>query len=145
MNIPFAALLAVICAVSSGGAQTRSAADGMPVAMLAVMRNPARLSAVQLLDQQALGVAPRVRFQWDQVPGAVAYVLVGQWTTPTTWTVQSREYRVTSRSATRWKGEQVWFDVSLPVGAHSWRVIAIFGPNDAGDFEHPAQLSFELR
>ena len=144
MSISFALLLATTCAVS-GGAQTRSAADGMPVARPAVMRNPPRLSAVQLLDQQALGVAPRVRFQWDQVPGAVTYVLVGQWTTPTSWTVRSREYRVTPRSATRWKREQVWFEVSLPVGAHSWRVIAIFGPNDAGDFEHPAQLSFELR
>ena len=144
MSISFAVLLATTCAVS-GGAQPRSAADEMPVAMPAVMRNPPRLSAVQLLDQQALGVAPRVRFQWDQVPGAVAYVLVGQWTTPTSWAVRSREYRVTPRSATTWKREQVWFEVSLPVGAHSWRVIAIFGPNDAGDFEHPAQLSFELR
>ena len=144
MSIAFAFLLAAICAVS-GGAQTRSVAGGMRVAMPAVVRNPPRLGAVQLLDQQALGVAPRVRFQWDQVPGAVAYVLVGQWTTPTSWTVRSREYRVTPRSATRWKREQVSFEVSLPLGAHSWRVIAIFGPNDAGDFEHPAQLSFELR
>jgi hypothetical protein len=39
----------------------------------------------------------------------------------------------------------VSFEVSLPVGAHSWRVVAIVGPNDAGDFAHPAQLSFALR
>jgi hypothetical protein len=144
MSVRFALLIALLSAASSG-AQSRSAVDERLAAGVASMRNPQRLRAVQLLDQQALGVAPRVRFQWDQVPGAVAYVLMGQWTTPTSWTVRSHEYRVTQRSATRWKSDQVCFEASLPVGAHSWRVVAIFGPNDAGDFEHPAQLSFELR
>jgi hypothetical protein len=143
MSIRFALMLATICAVSD--AQLRSALNRVPAAAQAAIRNPQRLRAVQLLDQQALGVAPRVRFQWDQVPGAVAYVLMGQWTTPTSWIVRSHEYRVTRRTATRWKDERVCFEASLPVGAHSWRVVAIFGPNDAGDFEHPAQLSFELR
>jgi len=144
MNIAHVLALATIWSVSDG-APTRPAAVREPAATQEAMRNPQRLRAVQLLDQRAPGVAPRVRFEWDQVRGAMEYVLAGQWTTPTSWAVRSREYRVTRRSATGWRSERVWFEVSLPVGAHSWRVIAIFGPNDAGDFEHPAQVSFELR
>ena len=144
MIIRVALLLAAIGALN-GGAQSRPAIEGKPAARQATMRNPQRLRAVQLLDQQAVGVAPRVCFQWDQVPGAVEYVLVGRWTTSTSWAMRSREYRVNPRSATRWASGHVSFELSLPVGSHSWRVIAVFGPNDAGDFEHPAQLSFELR
>jgi hypothetical protein len=144
MSIRFGLLLAWICAVS-GDAQSQRVVEGKPATTLVAQRNPQRLRAVQLLDQRALGVAPRVRFQWDHVPGAVAYVLMGQWTTPTSWTVRSREYQVTRLSATRWTGGNVSFEVSLPVGTHSWRVVAIVGPNDDGDFAHPAQLSFALR
>jgi hypothetical protein len=131
--------------VMSGRAPSPSVIVGGRAVREAALRNPQRLRAFQLLEQQALGVAPRVRFQWDQVPGVVAYVLKGQWTTPTSWTLRSREYRVTPRTATTWTREDVLFDVSLPVGAHSWRVTAVFAPNDAGDFQNPAQISFELR
>jgi hypothetical protein len=143
MSIRYALALATICSMS-GDAQARPTAT-TAAASLAVIRNPQRLHAVELLDEQALGVAPRVRFQWERVPGAVAYVLVGRWTTPTSWAVRSREYRVTPRSATKWKGGEVWFEVSLPVGDHSWRVVAIHGPNDEGDFGNPTQVSFKLR
>lgn len=143
MNIVQAFVLATICALSAR-APFHSVAGREP-ANQQTMRNPQRLRAVQLLDQRAPGTAPRVRFEWDQVRGAMQYVLTGQWTTQTSWAVRSREYRVTRRSATGWRSERVWFEVSLPVGAHSWRVIAIFGPNDAGDFANPAQLSFQLR
>jgi hypothetical protein len=139
MNVVMASVLASVVALS-GAAPSRFSGWSQ-----GTIRNPQRLRAVQVLDQRASGALPRVRFEWDQVPGATQYVLAGQWTTPTAWTVRSREYRVTPRSATAWRGEQVWFEVALPTGAHSWRVTAIFGPNDRGDFLHPAQLSFELR
>jgi hypothetical protein len=139
MNIPMAFGLAAIVAFS-GAVPSRSTGWSQ-----GSIRNPQRLRAVQVLDQRASGAMPRVRFEWDPVRGATRYVLAGQWTTPTSWAVRSREYQVTRRSATGWRSERVWFEVSLPVGAHSWRVTALFGPNDIGDFQNPAQLSFELR
>jgi hypothetical protein len=139
VNIVYALGLATICSLR--GAPWHSDAGKTQGAI----RNPQQLRAVQLLDQRAPDAARRVRFEWDQVPGALQYVLSGQWTTPTSWTLRSREYRVSPRSATRWKREQVWFEIPLPVGAHSWRVIAIFGPNDVGDFARPTQLSFDVR
>lgn len=139
MNIALASVLAMMVAVS-GTAPFRS--NGWPQGTI---RNPHRLRAVQVLDQRLPGALPRVRFEWDQVPGAVQYVLAGRWTTPPAWTMRSREYRVMPNGATRWTHEQVWFEVALPPGTHSWRVTAVFGPDDAGDFQNPAQISFELR
>ena len=111
-----------------------------------VMRNPHRLAAVQLLAERRPGVAPRVRFEWDQVSGAHEYLLTGRWTNPPSWTVQTGEYRVTPRIATSWDARHVQFDVSLPEGHHSWRVVALFGQRgDAGDFANPTLVSFEIR
>ncbi len=110
-----------------------------------VVRNPRQLRAVQLLAQRPPGIAPRVRFEWDQVPGAREYLLGGQWANPPSWTMQSREYRVTPQTATRWDAKQVQFDVSLPEGSHSWKVVALFGRDDRGDFANPTPFSFDVR
>ncbi len=109
------------------------------------VRNPASLKATQLLGPRAPGVAPRIRFEWEQVAGAATYVLTGQWTGAQSWALRSTEYRVTVRNATQWEPSRVAFDVSLPEGNHSWRLVALFSPNETGDFEHPAQLSFDVR
>lgn len=107
--------------------------------------NPSALEATELLDRAEPGVAPRVRFEWQPVSGATAYVLAGRWTDGHSWAVHAQEYRVTSRNATRWQAERVTFDISLPQGSHSWQVVAIVGHNDTGDFAHPTRLSFVLR
>ena len=136
-----------LCAFASLGAQKQQT----PVRTARVVtaeitrRNPTALRATQLLDLHRPGVAPRVRFEWDQVPGSPEYVLIGRWTDRQSWTLRSHEYRVTARSATRWGEERVAFDVSLPEGNHSWQLIAVFGPNDDGDFAHPAHVSFDIR
>jgi hypothetical protein len=108
-------------------------------------RNPAFLRAAELLQRTDPGVAPRVRFEWEQIPGAHTYVLSGRWADGQSWAIRSSEYRVTARNATRWGREVVTFDVSLPPGAHSWRVVALFGNPETGDFASPAQVSFALR
>jgi len=112
-----------------------------------VMRNPRELKAAELLAQRRPGVPPRVRFEWDQVAGAHEYLLRGQWTTPTSWTVKSTDYHVTPTTATSWggAGQRVQFDVTLPEGHHSWTVVALFGTSRAGDFGSPTAVTFELR
>jgi hypothetical protein len=111
-----------------------------------VMRNPRRLAAVQLLTNRQPGAAPRVRFEWDQVAGTREYLLTGRWTKPPSWAVQSGEYRVTRRIATSWDAQYVQFDLWLPEGHHSWRIVALFGPRgDAGDFANPTLVSFDIR
>jgi hypothetical protein len=35
--------------------------------------------------------------------------------------------------------------VSLPEGTHSWSVVALLGPQEHGDFDHPTTVSFEVR
>jgi len=110
-----------------------------------VLRNPQRLQAVEILERRKPGVAAKVHFTWDQVAGARAYVLSGRWTSATSWTIQSREYRVTPRNATTWNTRSVAFDVSLVDGAYSWSLVAVHGSRDAGDFENPTVLSFEVR
>ena len=108
-------------------------------------RNPSFLRAAELLRHNDPGVAPRVRFEWEQIPNAHTYVLTGRWADGHSWAVRSSEYRVTTRNATSWGRDVVTFDVSLPAGAHSWRVVAMFGSPEAGDFASPAQVSFTLR
>ena len=130
----------------------RAAALALTMSVLAPaqqpgLRNPRELKAVELLARRRPGVPPRVRFEWDQVAGAHEYLLRGRWTTPTSWAVQTTDYRVTRKTATSWggAGQQVEFDVTLPEGHHSWVVVALFGTEGVGDFASPTGLSFELR
>jgi hypothetical protein len=108
-------------------------------------RNPRHLDAVQLLEQRTSSNAVRVRFEWDNVPGATQYVLTGKWTTAQSWTVSTAEYRVTPKDAKRWGDETVLYDVLLPAGNHSWQVVAVFRSITSGDFGHPTLKSFEIK
>ena len=107
--------------------------------------NPRQLHALQVLDRRRPGVAARVRFEWDPVPGARRYVLTGHWTRPPSWAVQSQQHRVTPQSAAVWEARRVAFEVTLPEGFHSWSVVALFGPDEHGDFDHPTSVSFDVR
>ena len=108
-------------------------------------RNPQRLDAVQLLEQRTSSNALRVRFEWDNVPGATQYVLMGKWTTPPSWTVRASEFRVTPQLAKQWDDEKVLFEVLLPAGNHSWQVVAVFRSITSSDFGHPTLKSFEIK
>jgi hypothetical protein len=44
-----------------------------------------------------------------------------------------------------WQANHVAFEISLPEGSYSWKLVAVFGRDGAGDFEGPAQCSFEIR
>ena len=110
-----------------------------------VVRNPRYLHAMELLAQRPAGAQPRVRFEWEQVNGAHEYVLTGRWTTAPSWTMHAGEFRVTPRNAVTWDARHVLFEVPLPEGSHSWRVVAVIGPRDLSDFENPTLLSFEVR
>jgi hypothetical protein len=108
-------------------------------------RNPSYFRAAELLGRADSGGAPRVRFEWERVPGARLYVLSGQWTDGQSWAVRSAEHRVDAQTATSWEHDRVTFDVSLPSGAHSWTIVALFGQEERGDFTSPAHFSFTLR
>lgn len=95
-----------------------------------VARRGHPLKAVQVLEYRPTGADARVRFEWDQLSGAREYRLVGRWTGTVSWAVKSREHAVTARNATSWTPQRVTFEVPLPLGNHSWRLIAVFGPND---------------
>jgi hypothetical protein len=114
-----------------------------------IQANPRELRAAQWLGTRAAGpgAAPRsrIRFEWDQVLGARAYALSGRWTDSGSASVRSAEYRVAPRNATYWGQRRVEFDVTLPSGRHSWRVVALFAPTDTGDFENATRLTFQLR
>jgi len=107
--------------------------------------NPRQLRAMQVLERRKAGVAPRIRFEWDPVAGARGYALMGRWTSPPSWAIQSEEHRVTPQNATAWESRRVAFEVSLPEGTHSWSVVALFGPHQHGDFDHPTPVSFDVR
>lgn len=107
--------------------------------------NPRQLRALQVLDRRKPGVAARVRFEWDPAPGARRYVLTGHWTSPPSWAVQSQQYRVTSQNAAAWETRRVAFEAMLPEGFHSWSVVALFGPDEHGDFAHPTSVMFDVR
>lgn len=109
------------------------------------VRNPPFLRASEILGRGTPGEQPRIRFEWEQVPGCTAYVLAGQWTDNQSWAVRTLEYRVTDRNATSWTVNHVTFDGSLARGSHSWKLIAVFGPDETGDFENPAHVSFNVR
>jgi hypothetical protein len=107
--------------------------------------NPRQLRAMQVLDRRKAGVPPRVRFEWDPVAGARSYMLTGRWTSPPSWAIRSEAHRVTAQNATAWEPRRVALEVSLPEGTHSWSVVALFGPHEHGDFDHPTPVSFDVR
>ncbi len=103
------------------------------------------LRAVQLLEYRPTGADARVRFEWDQVSGAREYRLVGRWTGTVSWAVKTREHTVTARNATSWTAQRVTFEVPLPLGNHSWRLIAVFGPNDMRVVGDSTPVSFAVK
>lgn len=140
------AVVAAVAAATLGAQQVHVVPSVVPPAgRAATVRNPRALGATELLGRNDTGTSPRIRFEWEQVDKARAYLLAGRWTDGQSWAVRSQEYRVTARNATTWQSHRVTFDVSLPRGNHSWQVVALFDPDDTGDFEHPARLSFDLR
>ena len=138
---------AIFCAVlfTSTTSASAQAALRASASREAVERNPRRLDVVQLLDQPSPNGSERVRFQWDQVPGATEYVLSGKWTSHPSWTIHSSEHRVTQKTASEWNAEKVLFELTLPAGNHSWELVAVFRSSTSGDFEHPTSKSFEIR
>jgi hypothetical protein len=86
-----------------------------------------------------------VRFEWDQVEGAREYVLTGRWTSPPSWAIEKREFRVKAANATTWDAHRVAFEVALPEGSYSWALVTMFGPKGNGDFANPTLLSFDVR
>ncbi len=141
-----AAVSAIPAGATAGGAQRpRPAAPPAGPARVQEPRNPSALHATQLLVPRVPGAPPRVRFQWAQVPGAPAYLLTGSWLDMQSWALRSREYRVTPKTATRWEETRVTFDVSLREGTHSWKLVALFGPRDDGNYASPTHVSFDLR
>jgi hypothetical protein len=110
-----------------------------------IARNPRYLHAMELLARQPAGAQPLIRFEWEQVTGAHEYVLTGRWTEVPSWTMHAGEFRVTPRNAATWNARHVLFEVPLPEGSHSWRVVAVIGPHDEADFENPTLLSFDVR
>jgi hypothetical protein len=111
-------------------------------------QNPRQLTMQRLpSDRRATATAARlrVRLAWDQVPGVREYALSARWATPFSWAMQSREFRVTERTATAWSGRRVTFELALAEGSYSWRLVALFGPDALGDFARPTTLSFEIR
>ena len=115
------------------------------VALSVAATNPRQLRAMQLLDRRKPGVPPRIRFEWNPVSGARRYVLTGHWTSPPSWTIQSEEHRVTPGNATAWEPHRIAFELSLPEGSHSWSVVALVGPGERGDFDHPTSVLFDVR
>jgi hypothetical protein len=128
-----------------GAAAQQSAAQTGGGTPASVVRNPPSLRATEVLGQTTPGAGHRVHFEWEPVPGSAEYVLTGRWTDGRSWALHQSEYRVTMRNASSWQPRRVTFDVSLPEGNHSWKLVALFGPNGAADFESPAQLSFDVK
>lgn len=108
-------------------------------------RNPSSLTAVQLLARGWSAHEEPVRFQWTRVDGARAYVLMGRWTQPPSWTIQSRTYRVGPTNATSWTHDHVTFELLLPPGSHSWTVTALFGTQLVGDTATATTFAFDIR
>jgi hypothetical protein len=109
--------------------------------------NPRQLRVALWLGDARDGVSrsSHVRFEWDAVPGARGYLLRGRWTGSDSWAMRSTEHRVSATTATCWSANRVEFETTLPPGSHSWRVVALFGPDESGDFENPTRLSFDVR
>ena len=149
--------VAVVAALGVRG--ELSAFDSTGAQQSTARHNPHGLHATAALEHRAPGTTTRVRFEWDQVSGARAYLLSGQWTSPPSWTVQRREYRVTVRNARSWTARSVAFEAALPEGNHSWGLVALFGQRLAsrdtggaaaaarlvGDYANPTTLTFDVR
>lgn len=139
---------AILMIASSAPLGSRTAVRELRVAATSsrgATTNPRQLRAMQLLERRKAGVAPRIRFEWDPVAGARRYALMGRWTSPPSWAIQSEAHRVTQQNATAWESRRVAFEVSLPEGTHSWSVVALFGPHEHGDFDHPTPVSFDVQ
>ena len=127
-------------------AQRAPVAQGQPSrAPNTKARNPHSLNAVQLLARGGPAREERVRFQWDQVDGARGYLLLGRWTQPPSWTIQSRAYRVGPTNATSWTSDHLTFEVLLPPGNHSWKVTALFGDRLVGDTATATTFAFDIK
>jgi hypothetical protein len=146
MTSLFVALLTIALLESSiASAQESRPMQAGRAITLPVMRNPSQLRAARQLDRSTADSLPRVRFEWEQVTGASAYLLSGQWTTTRSWAKQTRQIRVTTTHATTWTRERVAIELLLPPGSHSWKLVSLYGVDDVGDFDRPTQLSFEVR
>ena len=130
---------AALCHLSAGAAFAQPTQQGINPP-----NNPRALRATQVLERRPQGERARVRFEWDQVSGARAYVLIGRWTQPPSWTIQSREFRVSRQNASSWTGKTVTYDLALPPGNHSWRVMTL-GTRNGVDSTSAAALSFEVK
>ena len=141
----------ILAALLGMGDERQAMGDGRPAmgdgrrATSLSTSNPRQLRALQVLDRRKPGAAARVRFEWDPAPGARKYVLTGHWTSPPSWAVQSQQHRITSQNAAAWESRRVAFEATLPEGFHSWSVVALFGPDEHGDFAHPTSVTFEVR
>ena len=146
---PTVRMLAVLV-LGAGLGSTRVAGQGCGVAPKHSApcppepRNPARVRASQVLGLGSAG-SPRVRFEWTSVGGAQAYLLLGAITDPRTWRVTSTEHRVSAANAAEWSADRVVFETPLNPGMYSWKLVALFEPNDVGDFAAPAVVTFEVR
>jgi len=110
------------------------------------LRNPHALRAMEVLERRAPATTrPVIRFEWDQVRGAREYLLIGHWMQQPSWTMQSKQLRVSRGNATSWSGERVTFEIALPQGSHSWRVVALFGPRNVGDSANATPYAFDVR
>ncbi|MEO8451420.1 MAG: hypothetical protein ABI647_16625 [Gemmatimonadota bacterium] len=107
--------------------------------------NPPRVQASQVLGLVGAAGSPRVRFEWESVGGAHAYLLLGAITDKRTWRVTNTEHRVSAVNAAEWSPDRVVYETPLNPGLYSWRVVALFAPNDIGDFAMPAVVTFEVR
>jgi hypothetical protein len=147
--IAVACVLVVVAESGIRAARVERSIDTTAFAVESIQANPRELRAAQWLGTRAAGpgaaTRSRIRFEWDQVFGARAYALSGRWTDSGSASVQSVEYHVAPRNATYWGERRVEFDVTLPSGRHSWRVVALFAPTDTGDFENATRLTFQLR
>jgi hypothetical protein len=108
------------------------------------LRNPPRLQAVLPLAGLGKDRTPRVRFEWDAMPRASGYLLIGSVTDRITWTVRSTELRVTSANALEWTATRVQYATTLEPGMYSWKVVALYPDNDQHDFSNPAAAWFEV-
>jgi len=109
------------------------------------MRNPGSLAAQQVLDTRDSKAPRRVRFEWEPVGGAIAYLLTGTRSDPTTWALQSVERRVSRETAASWDPRRVAVELPLGPGAYSWKLVALFSPGDQGDFIRPTTVRFDVR